>query len=206
MQTVALGLREGKAQQRQNVWGRREGKEDTAVGLYQGESVSRLAMLSYKGQSLSSLRTPEPGPLWAPEEPLSLPTPPSPSTGSHVGPSPYGARNKEWLLVSWNRGVVRGRGRFRFLVELDKERGNRAPQLPMSLSPPGRILANVHVRASEVACGWKNQQGMLQVLCRSRGLGRDFCLWKIKIAFPLLSHLKGTLNEYLIWSQDLPNH
>lgn len=50
-----------------------------------------------------------------------LPTSLLPSTGSHMAPSPYEARNKEWLLISWNtwdhRGVGKGRGKLRFSVD-----------------------------------------------------------------------------------------
>lgn len=51
------------------------------------------------------------------------------------------------------QGSCQRQGKVQIFGGVGQGEGNRAPQLPMSLSPPGRILANMHVRASEVACG-----------------------------------------------------
>ena len=81
------------------------GESSVKVGCVRGERALRWSCAKWNpspGWQGQGART-EPtlprealaGPLRAPAEPLTLPTPLPPATGSHVGPSPYEARNKE---------------------------------------------------------------------------------------------------------------
>lgn len=138
-----------------------------------------------------------------------LPTSLLPSTGSHTAPSPYEARNKEWLLISWNtwdhRGVGKGRGKLKIFCGLGEGGVQRAPQLPMYLSLPGRILANAG-KGFWDSVQLKSQPGMLQVLLTDPHYYVEISACERSKYNLLFGHLQDTLNEYLIWSHHLPNH
>ena len=79
------------------------GESSVKVGYVKGERALRWSCAKWNpspGWQGQGART-EPilpqearaGPLQAPAEPLTLPTPPPSATGSHVGPSPYEAKN-----------------------------------------------------------------------------------------------------------------